>query len=165
MNRLGFATRWNLDAIEAAYQRWLQDPDSVDESWRLFFEGFELGSDGAHPLATAGTDAQAQAAVVRLVQAYRDLGHFLARLDPLGEPRKSHPQLELAAFGLDQSDLERTFSSGNFLGLPQGKLGEILAALRLTYCRTIGVEYLHIQDTDVKRWLQERMEPNRNQPN
>src|SRR5262249_44008163 len=53
---------------------------------------------------------------------------------------------------------------GNFLGLPQGKLKDILAALRQTYCRTIGVEYLHIQDTDIKRWLQERMEPNLNQP-
>ena len=164
MSRLHFASRWNLDAIEAAYQRWRQDPDTVDESWRLFFEGFELGSDGAHPLATTGTGAHEQAAVIRLIQAYRDLGHFLARLDPLGEQRKTNPQLELAAFDLDDSDLERTFHAGNFLGLPQGKLQEILAALRLTYCRTIGVEYLHIQDLDIRRWLQERMEPHLNQP-
>src|SRR5260370_40292807 len=117
MSRLRFATRWNLDAIEAAYQRWRQDPDAVDESWRLFFEGFELGSDGAHPLAAAGTGAHEQAAVIRLISAYRDLGHFLARLDPLGEPRKSHPQLELAAFDLDDSDLPRVFHARNFLVL------------------------------------------------
>ena len=164
MSLVRFATRWNLDAIEAAYRRWQKDPASVDDSWRLFFEGFELGSDGAHPLSAAGGDAQAQAAVVRLIQAYRDLGHFLARLDPLSEPRKSHPQLELAAFGLDDADLDRTFHASNFLGLPQGKLREILAALKLTYCRTIGVEYTHIQDTAIRRWLQERMEPNLNQP-
>ena len=164
MSVVRFATRWNLDAIEAAYRRWQADPTSVDESWRLFFEGFELGSDGAHPLSAAGGDAQAQAAVVRLIQGYRDLGHFLARLDPLGEPRKIHPQLELSAFGLDENDLDRTFHAGNFLGLPQGKLREILAALKMTYCRTIGVEYLHIQDTGIRRWLQERMEPNLNQP-
>src|SRR5262245_27325896 len=165
MNRLGFATRWNLDAIEAAYQRWRQDPESVDESWRLFFEGFELGADSSRPLATdTGVNAAEQASVVRLVQAYRDLGHFLARLDPLGEPRKSHPQLELSAFDLDESDLDRVFHTGNFLGLPQGKLREIVAALRQTYCRTIGVEYTHIQDTSIRRWLQERMEPNLNRP-
>ncbi|HKB36655.1 MAG TPA: thiamine pyrophosphate-dependent enzyme, partial [Gemmataceae bacterium] len=165
MNRLGFATRWNLDAIEAAYQRWRQDPESVDESWRLFFEGFELGADSSRPLATdTGVNAAEQASVVRLVQAYRDLGHFLARLDPLGEPRKSHPQLELSAFDLDESDLDRVFHTGNFLGLPQGKLREIVAALRQTYCRTIGVEYTHIQDTSIRRWLQERMEPNVNRP-
>ncbi|MBI1914336.1 MAG: 2-oxoglutarate dehydrogenase E1 component [Planctomycetes bacterium] len=165
MSRLRFATRWNLDAIESAYQRWRKDPDSVDDSWRLFFEGFELGADDSRPLATdSGVKAAEQATVIRLIQVYRDLGHFLARLDPLGEPRKSHPQLELSAFDLDDADLDHFFHAGNFLGLPQGKLRDILAALRTTYCRTIGVEYTHIQDTSIRRWLQERMEPNLNQP-
>ena len=164
MSLVRFATRWNLDAIEAAYRRWQKDPASVDDSWRLFFEGFELGSDGAHPLSAAGGDAPGSSRRRPPHSAYRDLGHFLARLDPLGEPRKSHPQLELAAFGLDDADLDRTFHASNFLGLPQGKLREILAALKLTYCRTIGVEYTHIQDTAIRRWLQERMEPNLNQP-
>src|SRR4051794_13555586 len=121
MSRVRFATRWNLDAIESAYQRWRQDPAAVDESWRLFFEGFELGADGGQRLATdTGVSASAQAGVVRLVQAYRDLGPFLARLDPLGEARKSHPQLELANFDLDEGDLDKVFHAGNFLGLPQG---------------------------------------------
>src|SRR5688572_16428628 len=122
MSRARFATRWNLDAIEAAYQRWRQDPASVDDGWRLFFEGFELGAAGVPAAAVGGVDAGKQAAVVRLISTYRDLGHFLARLDPLSEPRKSHPQLELAAFGLDESDLDRVFHAGNFLGLPQGRL-------------------------------------------
>src|SRR4051794_6082268 len=122
MNRVRFATRWNLDAIEAAYQRWRQDPASVDESWRLFFEGFELGADGRAPLATeTGVNAADQAALVRLIQAYRDFGHFLAHLAPLGEPRKSPPQLELSNFALDEGALDTVFHAGNFLGLPQGK--------------------------------------------
>ncbi len=164
MSRLRFATRWNLDAIEAAYRRWREDPASVDEGWRLFFEGFELGTSGTGPGSDAAAAAQDQAAVVRLIQAYRDLGHFLARLDPLSAPKKSHPQLELSAFGLDDGDLDRVFDAGNFLGLPRGRLADILAALRLTYCRTIGVEYTHIQDLNLRRWLQERMEPHLNQP-
>src|SRR5262245_59027022 len=143
-----FATRWNLDAIEEAYQRWKQDPNSVDESWRLFFEGFELAGGGG--VAAQATDSAKQAGVVRLIQAYRDLGHFLAHLDPLGEPRKSHPQLELENFGLDESDLDRAFHAGNFLGVRQAPLRDILAALRLTYCRSIGVEYLHIQDSRIR---------------
>ena len=106
MSHGSFATSYNLEAIENAYQRWRQDPNSVDESWRLFFQGFELGASLPAP---ATPDGRAQTGVVRLIYAYRDLGHFLARLDPLGEPRKSHPQLELAAFDLDQSDLQRVF--------------------------------------------------------
>src|SRR5207253_2080448 len=97
--------------------------------------------------------------------AYRDLGHFLAHLDPLSERKSSYPLLELSEFGLSAADLDRAFDTHHFLGLSKGTLRELLAALRETYCRTIGVEYMHIQDTRIRRWLQERMEPRRNQPN
>src|SRR5262249_25952014 len=157
-----FASRWNLAAIEAAYQRWHEDPGSVEENWRLFFEGFELG---AARMAVPALDARAQIGIVRLIDAYRDLGHFLAHLDPLGVARARHPLLELSQFGLEESDLDRTFDTSHFLGLPRATLRELLAALRETYCRTIGVEYMHIQDRRIRRWLQERMEPRRNQPN
>jgi 2-oxoglutarate dehydrogenase E1 component len=151
----------NLEAIDAAYQRWLRDPDSVDPSWRFFFEGFELGL--ARPAAGDGSET----AIVRLIFAYRDLGHFLAHLDPLSEVRARHPLLELSEFGLTEADLDRVVRTAPFLGLP-GKdtapLRELLKALRETYCRTIGVEYMYIQDTRIRQWLQERMEPRRNQP-
>jgi 2-oxoglutarate dehydrogenase E1 component len=162
MTRATFATRWNLDALEAAYQRWQQDPDSVEPSWQSFFEGFELG---AARTAVPALDARSQTGIIRLIDAYRDLGHFLARLDPLSPPRTQHPLLELSEFGLEEADLDRTFDTHYFVGLPQATLRELLAALRETYCRTIGVEFLHIQDTRIRRWLQERMEPRRNQPN
>jgi 2-oxoglutarate dehydrogenase E1 component len=156
-----FATRWNLDAIEEAYERWRRDPAAVDATWRTFFEGFELGAGRA----VAGLDTGCQTAIVRLIDAYRDLGHFLAHVDPLSEAPKSYPLLELSEFGLGPSDLDRTFDTSHFLGLPRATLRELLDALRETYCRTIGVEYMHIQDTHIRRWLQERMEPRRNRPN
>src|SRR5271165_5578712 len=161
MSVSSIATRWNLDAIEAAYQRWRDNPASVDDSWRLFFEGFEFG---AARSATVSTEAAEQAAIIRLIDAYRDLGHFVAHLDPLSDRKTTHPLLELSEFGLDESDLDRTFDTSHFVGLPRATLRELLAALRETYCRTIGVEYMHIQDTRIRRWLQERMEPRRNQP-
>jgi 2-oxoglutarate dehydrogenase E1 component len=151
---------YNLAAVEDAYRRWQADPGSVDESWRWFFEGFQLASQSSqltHPPA-------AQTSLVRLIVAYRDLGHFLAHLDPLSEPLRSHPLLDLWTFGLDEHDLDRTFDSSFFHGMKQATLRELLAALRETYCRTIGVEYLHIQDTNIRIWLAERMEPRRNQP-
>jgi 2-oxoglutarate dehydrogenase E1 component len=151
----------NLEALEALYQRWRDDPSSVDGSWRWFFEGFELGL--SRPADTHAACA-AQTGVVRLITAYRELGHFLAQLDPLSDPRESYPQLELSEFGLSPADLDRAFDTTPFVGLPRATLRELLKALRDTYCHTIGVEYMHIQDRRIRRWLQERMEPTRNRP-
>jgi 2-oxoglutarate dehydrogenase E1 component len=153
------ATRWNLDALESAYEDWRRNPASVDETWQLFFAGFTLGTEEA-----PRTDSSGQRSVICLIDAYRELGHFLAHLDPLTEPPVSIPLLELAEFGLQEHDLERNFDLDHFLGLERGTLHDLLAALRATYCRTIGVEYMHIQDMRLRRWLQERMEPCRNHP-
>lgn len=160
MTQPTFATRANQGALEDAYQRWRNDPDSVDESWRLFFEGFELGASRRE----AVTDSHTQIGIVRLINAYRDLGHFIARLDPLSEVRLTHPHLELSEFGLRESDLDRVFDTSPFRGLPRATLRELLGALRETYSRTIGVEFTHIQDRSIRSWLLERMEPRRNQP-
>jgi 2-oxoglutarate dehydrogenase E1 component len=162
MSRTNVATRWNLDVIESAYRSWQQNPASMDQSWRSFFEGFELGVGQPFLAAVDGRD---QTKVVLLINAYRNLGHRIAHLDPLKEPDKTHPLLELSEFGLEAADLVRTCDTTPFVGLPKATLGQLIEALRETYCRTIGAEYMHIQDTRVRRWLQERMEPRRNQPN
>ncbi len=155
-----FASRYNLDAIEDAYRRWRQDAGSVDESWRLFFEGFDLGL----ARKPAGGDDARQTSLIRLINAYRSLGHLLARLDPLSLPPVSMPFLELSEFGFGDSDLDRTFDTSFFLGMKSGTLRQLIATLRETYCRTMGVEYMHIQDYTIRRWIQERLEPQRGQP-
>src|SRR5437899_2178004 len=96
-----FATRWNQGAIEEAYQRWQNDPASVDDLWRAFFEGFDLAERTPAPSAAA-----AQLAIYRLVDAYRDLGHLIANVDPLADPPPTHPHLELSQFGLSDADLD-----------------------------------------------------------
>src|SRR5262245_3600680 len=146
-----FAGRWNLDLIDANYRRWQQDPGSVDDSWRVFFEGFELGS-AQKPMAA---ESQRHFGIVDLIDAYRGQGHLLASLDPLHQTQQQAPGLEMARFGLEESELDRTFDTSHFLGgAKQQSLRELLAALRETYCRTIGVEYMHIQDGAIRRWLQ-----------
>jgi 2-oxoglutarate dehydrogenase E1 component len=168
MNRSTVANRGNLELIEANYQRWRDDPTSVDESWRSFFEGYELGqADRLVGPATAVPDsARAQAGVTRLVDAYREIGHYLADLDPLklNKPRATHEELEPAAFGLTEADLDRVFYNP-ITDPPHATLRALIQALRETYCRTIGVEYMHIRNPQVRKWLQERMEPIRNHPN
>ncbi len=161
------ANRGNLELIEAYYQQWRNDPEAVDKSWRNFFEGFELGQSQSGPDSAEGQAPAQEAikAVTRLVDAYREMGHYLADLDPLKlVPRlQSFEQLELANFDLSEADLDRVFYSklgpGNHC-----TLRELLAILRQTYCRTIGVEFMHIRNLDVRRWLLERMEPIRNRP-
>jgi 2-oxoglutarate dehydrogenase E1 component len=162
--------RWNLDAIEAAYDRWRLDPASVDGSWRHLFD--QLQADAAATMETvrpasdgaAGATADHVGNVIRLIDGYRELGHMLARLDPLSEAPSSISLLEPASFGFQESDLPKQVDTRHFLGFSQGSLQELLAALRQTYCRTIGVEYMHIEDSRVRRWLEERMEPSRNSP-
>lgn len=151
---------YNLDAIDEAYERWRHDPSSVDESWRNFFEGFDLGV----ARKPAGTSEAQQTALIRLIDAYRGLGHLLARLDPLNLPPTRTPALELSEFGFTERDLDRTFDTSHFLGLQSGTLRQLIAALRETYCKTLGVEYMHIQDPNIRRWIQERLEPCRSQP-
>src|SRR5438105_610709 len=134
MSASSFAGRQNLDAIEDAHRRWLKDPASVDESWRLFFEGFDLGLQQTPKAAEA---SRQQIGVVRIIDAYRRIGHVLAQLDPLSDPPASHPLLELARYGLSESDLDQTFDTSHFTGLPRATLRQLLRALRDTYCRTI----------------------------
>ncbi|MFL5406798.1 MAG: 2-oxoglutarate dehydrogenase E1 subunit family protein, partial [Myxococcales bacterium] len=106
-----------------------------------------------------------QEAVAELIQSYRDRGHLFADLDPLGLRQKPAPELELANFGLSEDDLDTSFATGDFhVGSPTLTLREIVARLRRTYCRTLGVEYMHGEDPRIKRWLQERMEEAGNEP-
>lgn len=100
------------------------------------------------------------ARVFSLINAYRTLGHYLADLDPLEYRQRSHPELDLGHHGLTLWDLDRKFPVGGFGGLEGKKLplNEILARLRDSYCRTVGVEYMHIADDEQRSWIQERFE-------
>jgi 2-oxoglutarate dehydrogenase E1 component len=181
MNRTSVPTHANSAVIEAAYEAWLQDPNSVDPTWRAFFQGFTLASNGASPAAALASaaaspdalqanaaapiiDSLKQSRVHELINTYRSIGHLEAHLDPLSEPPPAHPKLALAQFKLNDEDLDTSFDIGTYLGGGQMKLRDILISLRLTYCDHIGVEYMHIQDLDVRTWLQEKMETARNQP-
>ena len=176
MNRSTVGIRSNLDVIEDQHRRWRDDPASVDEGWRNFFEGFELGSANGAPGGDADTLAQAranlgqtdagkQAAVTRLINAYREIGHYMADLDPLklSKTRDTHESLEPSEFGLTEADLDTTFVTG-MVDPPQATLRSLLGILQATYCRTVGVEYMHIRNPKIRRWLKERMEPVRNHP-
>ncbi|MES2696569.1 MAG: thiamine pyrophosphate-dependent enzyme, partial [Verrucomicrobiota bacterium] len=179
MNSSSLPTHANAAVIEATYEAWQNDPNSVDPTWRAFFQGFALGSNGTPPSAalSSATDLEARAAVAtpiidslkqsrvhHLINTYRAIGHFEAHLDPLSDAPAPHPKLSLAQFSLSEDDLDTSFDIGTYLGGGQMTLRDIIQNLRLTYCGHVGVEYMHIQDGDVRTWLQETMEKTRNQP-
>ena len=150
----------NADFIDTQYRRWQDDPASVSRDWQFFFQGFAMGSGGPAEAETARRLSRVEA----LIHRYRDLGHLLACMDPLAACPTEHPLLAIEAVGLAPADLQRSFP-GQRLGLAaESRLHDIVLALKETYCRSVGVEYMHLQDPDERRWLQARMEPNRNRP-
>ncbi len=103
-------------------------------------------------------DITKSARVHELIHAYRVRGHLLADTDPLEYRQRKHPDLDINQHGLTLWDLEREFATGGFGGKPLMKLREILGVLRDSYCRTVGVEYMHMQEPEERTWLQARVE-------
>ncbi|HEY3663800.1 MAG TPA: 2-oxoglutarate dehydrogenase E1 component [Chthoniobacterales bacterium] len=161
-----FATRGNLDLLDEQYRRWESDPDSVDATWRAFFEGFELGNtpyrNGAvaavAPPRTGTEEAPLQTRVDGLVYAYRTLGHTIAWVNPLADQRPENPLLTLRELGFSEKDLDLQVSSKFFLNNKKMTLRAMIAALEEIYADTIGTEFQHIQNPRVRNWVRDRIE-------
>ena len=177
--------------LEAIYESWLRDPESVAENWRLYFEGLpqvngqdhgdimhsELRSEFSrltgrlrgHRIARLTgarlEQERKQVRVLQLINAYRFLGHQHAHTDPLrrAEPERI-PELDLDYHNLSEADLDQVFQTGSLVGPEEATLEEILYALNRTYCGTVGAEYMHITDTSEKRWIQQRLESVQSHP-
>jgi 2-oxoglutarate dehydrogenase E1 component len=147
--------------LEEHYLRWQQSPESLSPHWSAFFTGFEAGTSAPVAAEFGQASATKLAAVQALIHRHRDLGHLLACTNPLAPCHTDHPLLAPAAFGLDRSDLEREFPTDDF-PVACATLGEIIHILRETYCRSLGVEFMHIQEPRRWHWLVERMEQTRN---
>jgi len=172
----------NLAFVEAMYADFLEDPTSVADDWRQWFSQLDSGGvrptelrapqfparsifAGSAPAAPSnGSNGHALEVAARqdrldqLVRAFRVRGHMVADLDPLG-PRASNPELDFRSYDFTEADLDRRFSART-LSAPEEvlTLREIIDRMRLTYCAQIGVQFMHIDDLEVKSWLQTRME-------
>ena len=129
--------------------------DEIFEALRLPYEPVRWVRDiSAHH----DDDVNKTARVQELIHAYRVRGHLMADTDPLEYRQRRHPDLDVTSHGLTLWDLERDFATGGFGGAPMLRLRKILGILRDSYCRTIGTEYMHIQDPEQRRWLQSKIE-------
>jgi 2-oxoglutarate dehydrogenase E1 component len=161
-----YAGPWSAEFIDAQYQRWKQNPDQMEKDWQLFFSGFELGLSGStSPEGTCDISmVRKQSKVEALIYRYRDIGHFLACLDPLAACPTNHPLLNLSVFDLGPEDMNTSFYIPGVSDDVPMPLKNILSHLKQTYCHSIGVEYMHLQDPDEREWLRSRLENSMNQP-
>ncbi len=171
----------SLAFVESLYADYLRDPASVPPDWRSFFDQMDRGGAPArwrpgpsfppfsvfNPPAGRNGRPAVEVAVLQdrldqLVRNYRVRGHIIARFDPLGLPRPQPPELDLAFYGFTEADLDREFSIRTRTGSEMRTLASILQGLRNTYCRSIGVQFMHIDDLRIRHWLQDRMESSQN---
>ncbi|MDX9767668.1 MAG: 2-oxoglutarate dehydrogenase E1 component [Ectothiorhodospiraceae bacterium] len=180
----------NAEFLDTLYEQWLRDPQSVPTHWREWFATLPRPADarsaeephaevreqfrrlgdtrrGGAPFAQQPAmdnleHERKQVRVLQLINAYRFLGHLKASLDPLAlNVAEPPPELTLAHHRLTEGDLDTVFNTGSLAGPKEAPLGEIIAILEDTYCATIGAEYMHIPETQEKRWLQARLEGER----
>lgn len=153
-------------AIEELYQQYLANPDSVEFGWRKFFEGFDFQrSDFTEAGGDIPENLSKEFKVINLINGYRSRGHLFTKTNPVRERRQYSPTLDIENFGLSQADLNTVFQAGIQIGIGAAKLSDIVAHMRLTYCQSVGVEYMYIRTPDKIKWLQDKIEINKNQPN
>lgn len=150
--------------IEVLHKQYLQNPESVDDNWRLFFEGVEFAQlkNPSDTLSSGEKNLQAEFKVINLINGYRSRGHLFTKTNPVRTRRKYSPTLELENFGLVSNDLETVFHAGSMLGIGDAKLKNIITHLEATYCESVGAEYKYIRTPEVLDWLENKMESTRN---
>ncbi len=164
MDPIDFINSTEPAVIEELYEQYKEDASSIDPAWARFFSGFDFALQTFPTAASSGT-ASDEFKVINLINDYRRRGHLFTKTNPVRKRREYKPSLDIQHMGLEKKDLERTFHAGHELGIGQAKLKDIISFLNETYCRSIGVEYLFIRDQEIVKWLQNRFESTRNQPN
>lgn len=163
----------NAEYIEELYISYIENPDSIDPSWRYFFDGIYLGEVTAlveaarqfeaNPTTGVAVNAssiqwESELKVFNLVQAYRAHGHLVAQINPIFENPTRTPELELARFGLSESDLAQTFNAAKFMGLEAAPLSKIIEQLKKIYTGSVGIETLQIQIPEEREFIEKKIE-------
>tara|TARA_B100000900_G_scaffold67510_1_gene52623 strand:- start:2115 stop:4874 length:2760 start_codon:yes stop_codon:yes gene_type:complete len=154
------------------YDQYLKDPDSLEPSWKAFFQGYDFANsdflkdellEGISPQVP--DHVQKEFRVINLINAYRSRGHLFTKTNPVRDRRTYKPTLSINNFGLSQDDLVTTFNAGEIIGLGPQPLSVIISHLEDIYCESIGVEYMYIRAPEVILWIQNKLNINNNQPN
>ncbi|WP_074724068.1 2-oxoglutarate dehydrogenase E1 component [Flavobacterium frigoris] len=181
MDRFSFLNAAHTEFFAQLYDQYVDNPDSVEPSWRSFFQGFDFGMESyngetpvqSSPGISAGTVDYDQISeklhkefnVLKLIEGYRTRGHLFTKTNPVRDRRIFEPSLDISNFGLSSADLNTVFDAGKIVGKAPSTLTEIIKHLDTIYCQHIGVEYMYIRKPEIIQWIQEKLGVNDNQPN
>ena len=181
MDRFSFLNAAHTEFFAQLYYQYLDNPDSVEPSWRSFFQGFDFGmatyneENAAEQMAMYSSNSVASGQVsekvlkefnvLKLIDGYRTRGHLFTKTNPVRDRRTYSPNLAIENFGLSSADLDTVFDAAKILGHQPATLKEIIRRLENLYCQSIGVEYMYIRKPEVVQWIQDRLNINDNLPN
>ena len=155
--------------IESMYEQYQKDPNSVEDGWRSFFQGFEFAQNGngnsnGNGASTSGssTISAKEFGVQSIIHGFRNRGHLLSTTNPIRQRLDRKPHLDLADYQLSEADLDQVFVAGEEIGMKNATLRQIIDKLKSLYAGNIGYEYAHIEDRRKRMWLRDKIE---NQPN
>jgi 2-oxoglutarate dehydrogenase E1 component len=181
MDRFSFLNAAHTEFFAQTYEQYLSNPDSVEPSWRAFFQGFDFGmttyseeqamqqmaeySSNAISSGQVSEKVLKEFNVLKLIDGYRSRGHLFTKTNPVRDRRVYSPNLAIENFGLSSADMETVFDAAKILGQKPSTLKEIIIHLENVYCQSIGVEYMYIRKPEVVQWIQDRLNINDNLPN
>ena len=170
MDKYSFLNAAHTGYFAQMYDQYHQQPDSVEPSWRAFFQGFDFGVENSQEGFSSETETgvpehlQKEFKVVQLVDGYRKRGHLFTKTNPVRDRRTYNPNLSIENFGLSHTDLGVVFNAGDIMGIGPSTLADIVAHLERVYCESIGVEYMYIRNQEKLNWIQQRLHVNGNHP-
>ncbi len=173
MDNYSFLNTAHTAYFAELYDQYLKHPDSVEPSWRTFFQGFDFGletngvgsfEDVLEKSEEIPEHLQKEFRVVKLIDGYRSRGHLFTKTNPVRDRRKYSPTLDVENFGLSQTDLKTVFNAGDIMGIGPSSLEKIIEHLKRIYCYSIGVEYMYIRNPEKLNWIQNRLNINDNHP-
>lgn len=177
MDRFSFLNAAHTAFFADLYEQYLQSPDSVEPSWRSFFQGFDFAQThyngeevgqmivGGDVSCEGVTEKlQKEFNVLKLIEGYRTRGHLFTKTNPVRERRTYTPTLALDNFGLSEADLDTVFDAAKMVNMKPSTLADIIKHLELVYCESIGVEYMYIPNPEIQEWIKNRLDKKDNQP-
>ena len=180
MDRFSFLNAAHTEFFAQLYDQYVENPDSVEPSWRAFFQGFDFGMETyneeyagtqiANYVATSPDNGQVSEKlqkefnVLKLIEGYRTRGHLFTETNPVRDRRTYEPNLDLVNFNLSDADLNTVFDAAKVLGQQPSTLKDILSHLKNVYCQHIGIEYMYMRKPEVIQWIQNKLNVNDNLP-
>jgi 2-oxoglutarate dehydrogenase E1 component len=148
--------------IEAMYGQYTINPESIDQEWRLFFEGFDFAGASSKGAVTksegSNIDTTKEFGVMSIIHGFRQRGHLLSTTNPIRQRKDRTPHLDLSDYGLTTEDLSKVFNAGEEIGMKNATLQQILDRLKEIYCGNIGLEFAHIENYEKRMWLRNKFE-------